>query len=382
MTPQPVFPPAPRRGSWPGAFATNTPAWLMAGLFNLAYLLMLTEPTAAAQRSLLITVGAAFVALGVFGFAPVARAASGWVSFAYLAVQFFLGALLANAGGTGIGSTLLMLLLVSQGTRLLPLPWALLLCALLPVLHLGMDWAEWLRTGVGLVVAGVFVVLITRVAATEQRRREEQEQLAQQLRAFAQQSEELAIARERNRLARDIHDGLGHHLTVLHIQLQAARAVLRADPDKAELALSTAASVTRDALADVRHSVSALRVMNGTLLDALAALAHDADPRVHFQLLGAPRPLPAAVEHALYRAAQEGLTNARKYACARRVELTLTYHASHVNLQIADDGVGAEGVNGGHGLPGLRERFAPLGGEVRIQTAPGQGFSLLVGVPA
>jgi len=96
---------------------------------------------------------------------------------------------------------------------------------------------------------------------------------------------------------------------------------------------------------------------------------------------GAPRPLPLPAKQALFRAAQEGLTNVRKHAQATRAEVTLDYRQEVVRLAVRDDGLGAEGASGGFGLVGVRERVHLLGGRVRVRTAPGRGFSLEVEAP-
>jgi len=364
----------------------------VAALFVLAYLLMLSEPAPTPQRLALGLLGALYLVVATFGFARVQRLNRVRVALVYLGVQFALGATLMGLGGIGIGNTLLLLLALSQGTRVLPLPWALAFCALLPFMHLGMSWPDMVREGTGLLVAGVFVVLITRVAVTEGRLRAEKETLAEELveanrrlRAYALQAEELSATRERNRLAREIHDGLGHHLTAVHMQLQAANAVLHHDPPKAEQALEKARTLTQDALSDVRRSVGALRTLERPLPEALTALVEEANAagvETELEILGEPRWLEPQLAEGLYRVAQEGLTNVRKHARASCSALTLVYEPGAVELALKDDGVGTEDASGGFGLLGVRERVHALGGEMHVVTAPQQGFILKVKVPA
>jgi signal transduction histidine kinase len=209
------------------------------------------------------------------------------------------------------------------------------------------------------------------------------------LRAYAEQVEALATTRERNRLARDIHDSLGHYLTVVNMQIEASLAVLDSDPDRAREALLKAQALTKEGLGEIRRSVGALRAEAtepGQLHQALLKLADDhraSGLEISYALEGQPRPCAAAIEMALYRAAQEGLTNIRKHAAAARAELRLSYQRSDViMLRLCDDGVGSDYPNtGGFGLRGLRERAGALGGEVVIHTAPGQGFVLSVEIP-
>lgn len=207
------------------------------------------------------------------------------------------------------------------------------------------------------------------------------------LREHAVQAEELATTRERNRLAREIHDGVGHYLTVIKVQLDAAAALLPADPERAAQSVQKAARLAGEALDDVRRSVGTLAADRAPapLADTLRQLAADAAPVPAFTLEGAPRLLPAPAEHALYRATQEGLTNLRKHSAATAATLTLDFRdPARVRLVLADNGRGAPGAgpNGtGFGLRGLRERIALLGGTVSAGNAAGGGFTLAVEIP-
>ncbi|BDP43906.1 hypothetical protein DAETH_38750 (plasmid) [Deinococcus aetherius] len=371
---------------------------LLAAFFLVAYLLMLGEPVAGEGRRLTVAgLGAAYLTLAVVAFPRLRRRGPWWV-LGYTHVQAALGAVLTVVSGAGAGAlgtwsglTLLILLMVSQAARAQPLSWSLVYCAGLPLYYLGTRWDDALRLGGALFASGLFVVLTTHAAVQEGRRRAEQEARAAQLeqvnralRASAAQAEELAATRERNRIARDIHDGLGHHLTALHVQLQAAQAVLPGDPARAGHALEQARGLTQGALADVRRSVGTLRDAPPALPDALALLAqeaHGAGVEVALRVHGARRPLGSDAEQALYRVAQEGVTNVRKHAHASRAELTLEYHPGSVTLTICDEGVGARAPGGGFGLPGARERVALLGGELRVDSAPGRGLTLSATVP-
>jgi signal transduction histidine kinase len=123
---------------------------------------------------------------------------------------------------------------------LLPLPGAALVTAAVPLAHLGMDWGAGLRAALGTLAAALFAAGITWLHLREQRARMALAEANEQLREFAAQAEQLATTQERNRLARDIHDGLGHHLTVVQMQVQAARAVLGTDPSRADAVLAQA----------------------------------------------------------------------------------------------------------------------------------------------
>jgi signal transduction histidine kinase len=159
-------------------------------------------------------------------------------------------------------------------------------------------------------------------------------------------------------------------------------------PDRAREAVVKAAKLTSEALDDVRRSVGALRTdaARPPLPEALRELASHGDPVPALATEGAPRPLPPAVEHALFRAAQEGLTNIRKHARATNALLLLDFRApAQVRLELSDNGVGrgpATPGPGGFGLTGLRERIELLGGRVESGNRAAGGFVLTIEVPA
>jgi len=205
--------------------------------------------------------------------------------------------------------------------------------------------------------------------------RKELEAANHKLRAFADQ-------------AGEIHDGVGHYLTVVKTQLDAAAALITIHPERARDSVTSAAKLTAEALDDVRRSVGTLRseASRPPLATALADLARYGEPAPAVSIEGSPRPLSSAVEHALFRAAQEGLTNTRKHAGAQTCSVMLDFRApERVALEVADDGRGrssASGERAGFGLTGLRERIELLGGKVETANRPEGGFRLRVEVPA
>ncbi len=211
-----------------------------------------------------------------------------------------------------------------------------------------------------------------------------------QLSAYAVQAEEMATTQERNRLARDIHDNLGHYLTVVNVQIKAALAVMDSDPTAAKATLVKAQQQTQDGLAAVRQSVAALRespLGHRTLADAVADLVEDAQSSglfVAYTVHGAPRRLSPAQELTLFRAAQEALTNVRRHAAASRVDVMIDYDdPAAVRLSIVDNGVGVDMDEHkvGFGLIGLRERVHQLEGELSFGGQPGEGFAVAVTLP-
>jgi signal transduction histidine kinase len=274
-------------------------------------------------------------------------------------------------------------------------------------------WSASLQAEIAFGSGVAFVFVFSRIARREQRARGQIERLVAQLAganarlvADAEHAERLARAEERNRIAREIHDGLGHYLTVAHIQLEAARAYLTSDPDRAAAALVKSQQLTREGLGEVRRSVSLLRGKVQALpplLEALAALAEDsrtAGIATRLRTEGTPRRLPEPIEFTLYRAAQEALTNTRRHARASRAEIVVGFaDPASVRLRVEDDGQGARdpalgagglpGAGGpgtpdrpgGFGLQGMRERAELAGGRLAITTSPGNGFALELEVP-
>lgn len=231
--------------------------------------------------------------------------------------------------------------------------------------------------------------IITKQALTAREQsealRRELEAANEKLRAYAAQAEELATTRERNRLAREIHDGVGHYLTVVKTQLDVAAAICATEPARAKEQVERAAKLTGEALDDVRRSVGALRTdaPRPPLPEALRQLATVAEPHAALAVEGEPRPLDPAAEHALFRAAQEGLTNVRRHAGASTALLRLDFREpGRVRLEVADNGRGATGAPGGFGLTGIRERVELLGGRVEAGNRLEGGFALRVEVPA
>ncbi|MFI5907565.1 sensor histidine kinase [Dactylosporangium sp. NPDC051541] len=186
----------------------------------------------------------------------------------------------------------------------------------------------------------------------------------------------LSAAQERNRLAREIHDSLGHHLTAIAVQLEKAEAFRDRDPPAAGRAVTDARWSAKQALAEVRDSVRTLRDRPPSLHD----LARHA-PDVTVDITGDEDSAPPPVRLAVYRAAQEALTNARRHGNARAVSVAAIFRGGTATLTVTDDGTGLPEVPGsGFGLQGMRERVEQLGGTVAICDA-GRGVRVTVSIP-
>src|SRR5690606_34741152 len=179
-----------------------------------------------------------------------------------------------------------------------------------------------------------------------------------------------------------------HYLTAINMQTQAALAVLDTDRARAIDALHKVQSLTKEGLGEIRRSIAAMQpssLTDRSLHDALLVLVEESGAAgfpVHFELEAEMRPCSAQIEMALYRTAQEGLTNIRKHAQATQASLRLSYaHDDCVILTLQDDGVGSDKQDDGFGLIGIRERVNLLNGLLRVRTAPNQGFILEVEIP-
>jgi len=352
------------------------------------------RPVPAWEAAVLVALGAAYLVVGTYGFAICRRSGSLLVGVSYFVVQLLLAATLILLRGSTGELALILLPLAGQSALLLPLPGMVPVCFLIyvtlvmPFLTRG-RWVDAIALALIYGTGIVFVVVFTRVAASERKARTALAEANQLLRDHAAQVEELATTKERNRLAREIHDSLGHYLTVVNVQIGAAQAILDQDRQRARDHLSNAQALTQEGLAEVRHSVAALRASpteSGPLPEALAKLAEQwnaAGLRANFAVAGTIRPLTPQANLTLYRAAQEALTNVGKHAHATSVDLHLDYcDGDSVHLSVKDNGVGSDNSEGGFGLLGVRERVQQLSGEVRVRTGSGKGFMLEVELPA
>jgi len=352
------------------------------------------RPVPAWEGAVLVAVGAAYLVVGTYGFAICRRSGSLLAGVSYFVVQLLLAATLILLRGSTGELSLILLPLAGQSALLLPLLGMVPVCFLIYVtlvmpFIIRSRWVDAIAIAVIYGTGIVFVIVFTRVAASERQARTALAEANQRLRDHAAQVEELATTKERNRLAREIHDNLGHYLTVVNVQIGAAQAILNQDRPRALDHLSKAQALTQEGLAEVRHSVAALRASpteSRPLPEALAKPAEQwnaAGLCTRFVVAGTIRSLTPQVNLTLYRAAQEALTNVGKHAHATNVDLHLDYgDGSLVHLSIKDDGVGSDNSEGGFGLLGVRERVQQLSGAVRVRTDSGQGFALEVELPA
>lgn len=245
--------------------------------------------------------------------------------------------------------------------------------------------AEVLMFGLGL----FFVSQLVSTLLTERRTQEQLSLAHEQLRQYALQIEDLAAVQERNRIAREIHDSLGHALTTLNIQLQTAVKLWQRNPAEAKPFLEQAHRLGTIAMKEVRQSVHALRAdaeIEEPLEQAISTLIQDfcqgtgvaVSTQIELNTV-----LPAQLSKTIYRVIQEALTNICKHAQATSVQLRLQQKPDRIDLTIADNGQGfrLSPHAAGFGLHSMRERITILKGTFQIDTKPGAGCRISIELP-
>ncbi|MFM6988230.1 MAG: sensor histidine kinase [Arenimonas sp.] len=288
---------------------------------------------------------------------------------------------------TGLGSVLLMVI-AGILPWLLPLPLGLVWLVLshlsvVPVFIFGpMDLTWWEALMQSLLYAGfsTFVFVTGYVAKLQAAAREEQRRLNAELRAARALLAEDSRIGERLRISRELHDLLGHHLTALSLNLEVAGHLTEGP---AQEHVKQSHSLAKLLLSDVREAVSEMR--HGPAIDVLAAIAPllESVPNLDIALQADPelRIEDSACAQAIVRCVQELLTNTIKHANARKLELSLQKLDNLLILKSQDDGKGGDPGRLGNGLRGMKERVEAAQGQMRIQTAPGQGFGVTITLP-
>jgi signal transduction histidine kinase len=205
-----------------------------------------------------------------------------------------------------------------------------------------------------------------------------------------------AVAVERGRIARELHDVVAHNVSMIVVQAGAAARVLLGEQPDVRNALEVIAATGRETVDEMRTLLGVLRSDDGPAalkpqpgladLDQLVSGVREAGLPVTVRIEGSPRPLPQAMDLSAFRIVQEALTNALKHAGPARAEVTVRYEDGLVTLEIADTGHGPDGgsITGrgtGHGLVGMRERAAMLGGELEAARADSGGFTVRARLP-
>lgn len=245
-------------------------------------------------------------------------------------------------------------------------------------------------------IPGPFVVLAAVVVGGRAlaRRRAEAERLRElnlDLERRKEADARAAVEAERARIARELHDVVAHAVSVIVVQAQAADRVLEGEQASARESLHAIESTARNALVEMRRLLELLRPENegaGLLpqpgldqLDALVTQVREAGLDVDFRVEGERRAVPAGVDLSAFRIVQEALTNVLKHAGPARAAVTLRYRPGEIELEVVDDGAANRSAGRGHGLLGMRERAAVVGGRVDTGPRDGLGWAVRASLP-
>ena len=255
------------------------------------------------------------------------------------------------------------------------------------------DWADALFIAAQaalMLLLYLYIYHVFRTSSERARLVNELRAANEQLARAQEQQHELIILRERERMARDLHDGLGHSLVALSVQLEAVQRLYPVDPARASAQIDDMKQLTRDSMAELRRSLDALRAPDQSddpldeILERLAIeVANRAGLKLTCATISAPE-LPPAVPEALSRVAQEALANVERHAAATSVSLLFDVQPDALVLIISDDGRGlppeAETRPGHYGLRGMRERVEGLGGTLTL-SSNGRGTTVKAWLP-
>lgn len=220
--------------------------------------------------------------------------------------------------------------------------------------------------------------------------RERRAETARSARQFADQ----AVSEERLRIARELHDVLGHNISLINVQATAALHGLRREPERAEDALTAIKQASKDTLREMRATLGVLRQVDEAApvtpapglarLDELTDGIAAAGLTIRTEVEGEPRPLPAETDLAAYRIVQEALTNVARHSNATTAAVRISYAGADVTVHVDDDGdtAAAGPSQDGSGIRGMRDRAKALGGDFDAGPRPGGGFTVRARLPA
>lgn len=277
-----------------------------------------------------------------------------------------------------------------------------------PLIH--SDWGALFGTGITFLSLTIVCVTIQYLISERFQRQhllqqlartnEELEEAHRRLAQTTMQEQELAVLRERTRLAREMHDTLGHALVLVSVKLEAAQRLRELDPSRCEQELETTQGIVRDSMKELRASIANLRspaLERESACRALSRYAREMAQRcelhVSYDLFPDIEGLPESVEETLWKVGQEALANIEKHAQARNVLLHISRQDGQIFLKIADDGVGlpkdlstqpqgnTRSPTGHYGLSGMHERVKNAQGQLSIHSNDPQGTTVEVTLP-
>jgi signal transduction histidine kinase len=210
----------------------------------------------------------------------------------------------------------------------------------------------------------------------------------EQLRSYSEQVEELTVIRERNEIAREIHDTVGHKMTALIVQLQLAREIMALDADKSKETIQVCEKLTREALEEIRTSVRTLREDDGINTTFLARIqnilkefSEMTKVQVSLDITGDLAKTPTSLQPTIIRIIQESLTNSKRHGDASQCHARIDCQPDFIGISIDDNGIGVKKVQPSFGLVNMRERVLEHGGSIQYESNAGKGFKVKVELP-
>lgn len=335
------------------------------------------------------------------------RSSPDWKKHLYLSIQSIFIALMFTLGQSWSVFPILFFVLASQAMLILPQKWGLTWIGIITLIS-GVAFVAingW-RGGLlillpytgGYIFFAAFASALARAEEAQQRSEDLLAELQianQQLKQYADQVEELAVAEERNRLAREMHDTIGHRLTVSAVQLEGAHKLISKDPTRAETMVGVVREQVKDALYELRSTVATLREplyaglsLQTAVRRVIESFERASDLNLKTHISDDLPDVSDAYRIAFSRALQESLTNIQKHANAQFAHIDLAMIDGMIELKVSDDGKGLSGTSGseddriqGFGLLGMRERAGQLGGSVTISDRDGGGTVIKFRLP-
>ena len=348
---------------------------------------------------ILIVLGTLYLANGIYGYRFCLTSNHHSVSVIYLITQILIASyVLYNASFVSYNILMLLPLLIQsavlfKGIENTIANFAITISYTLSIYFSSGMQAVWDRLAI-LVGAQLFIVSFVQMVINEESSRVEIEGLVKDLEVtnellqnYAGQVEELTVLSERARIAREIHDGLGHYLTTIGMQVKAAQATLGTNPVQASGFLNTAETLTQEALDDVRESVSTMRIEAKNEVPLVQRLYRLLKPfentgyKVKTIVKGTESQLDHEIEVLLFRVLQEGLSNIGRHSNASEIQVAIDFtDPTTVSLTVKDNGSLQQELVEGNGILGIRERIARVKGKLNI-IRDQSGFLLSIEVP-
>ncbi|HMN11080.1 MAG TPA: histidine kinase [Bellilinea sp.] len=348
---------------------------------------------------LLMVLAVIFIASGTYGYKVVQELNDTSFKYWYLGTQILLGAMIVYLiNGAGF-SALILIPIAAHAVTLLDIE-----RTIIPVLFIIVSYAfvVWsysqsltiMIQSTSILIAGlIFIIAFTQLAVNEAKSRKRVERLVDELtvaneliKRNAEEMKELAIMEERNRIAHEIHDGLGHYLTTINMELQTSQAIRNKDQSRADYMVGSAQRLTKKALTDVRESVFTFKnpILSSAKSSVIVNEVVDSQKNSSFEIISeineSSKPSSSRVNWAMYRILQETLNNIKSHSRAKCVWIHLSEINGMIKLSVKNDGVTATEIIEGFGLMGIRERVTALKGSMEY-FLNGDVFNIEVIIP-